>query len=152
LPAPPASYWTRVAPPRLAAVGRTDAGKWRRSAAGIFSALRCRVLLPLRPSPSPSSSSLHAGELPPSPMDTTQTRRWIRIKRQRTDSGDLSDLTHRSHLSGSISNVSRPGRSGTGPAHSGFFGNRPGSMKFGPKRFYLFPAHFKYVSDMIFKL
>jgi hypothetical protein len=65
LPAPPASYWTRVAPPRSAAVGRTDAGKWRRSAAGTFSAPRRRVLLPLRPSPSPSSSLLPTGELPP---------------------------------------------------------------------------------------
>jgi hypothetical protein len=85
-PSTPVSYWTRVAPPRWAAAGRADAGKWRRSAAGVFSAPRRRVLLPLRASPSPSSSSLHAGELLPSPSSTTQTRRWIRIQRQRTGS------------------------------------------------------------------
>jgi hypothetical protein len=32
-------------------------------------------------------------------VDTTQTRRWIRIQRQRTDSGDLSHLTSKPHLS-----------------------------------------------------
>jgi hypothetical protein len=86
LPSTPASSWTRVAPPRSATVGRTDGGKWRRSAAGTFSALRRQALLPLRPSPSTSSSLLHAGELPPSPMETTPTRRWIRIQQQHTGS------------------------------------------------------------------
>jgi hypothetical protein len=88
-----------VAPSRSASVGQADAGNWRRSAAGVFSAPRRQALLPLRASPSPSSSSLCAGELPPSPLNTTQTRRWIRIQRQRTDSGDLSHLTRRPHLS-----------------------------------------------------
>jgi hypothetical protein len=36
---------------------------------------------------------------PSSPSNMTQTRRWIRIQRQRTDSGDLSHLTSRPHLS-----------------------------------------------------
>jgi hypothetical protein len=141
-PSTPASYWTRVAPPRWAAAGRADAGKWRRSAAGVFSAPRRQALLPLRASPSPSSSSLHAGGLPPSPSRTTQTRRWIRIQRQRNDSGDLSHLTRRTHLSSSISNVSHPGRSGTGPARSGLFEIGPSSVRFGPNRFYLFSRLF----------
>jgi hypothetical protein len=64
-PAPPARYWTQAAPPRWAAAGRTDAGSWRRSAAGVFSARRRQALLPLRASPSPSSSSPCAGELQP---------------------------------------------------------------------------------------
>jgi hypothetical protein len=96
-PLTPASYWPREAPPRSASVGQADAGKWRRSAAGVFSTPRRQALLPLRASP--SSSSLDAGELPPSPASTTQTRRWIRIQRQRTDSGDLCHLTRRPHLS-----------------------------------------------------
>jgi hypothetical protein len=107
-PSTPASYWTREAPPRSASVGQADAGKWRRSAAGVFSAPRRQALLPLRASPSPSSSSLRAGELPPSPLNTTQTRRWIRIQRQRTGSGDLSHLTRRPHMSVLIPNVSLP--------------------------------------------
>jgi hypothetical protein len=98
-PSTPASYWTREALPRSASVGQADAGKWRRSAAGVFFAPRRQALLPLRTSLSPSSSSLDAGELPPSPSNTTQTRRWIRIERQRTGSGDLSHLTCRPHLS-----------------------------------------------------
>jgi hypothetical protein len=64
-PSTPASYWTREALPRPASVEQADAGKWRRSAAGVCSAPRRQALLPLRASPSPSPSSLDAGELPP---------------------------------------------------------------------------------------
>jgi hypothetical protein len=98
-PAPPARYWTRKEPPRSTSVEQADAGNWRRSAAGAFFARCRRALLPLRAPPSPLSSSLRAGELRPSPSSMTQTRRWIRIQRQRTDSGHLSDLTSRPHLS-----------------------------------------------------
>jgi hypothetical protein len=89
----------QAAPPRRAAAGREDAGIWRRSAAGVFSARRRQALLPLRASPSPSSSSPCAGELQPYPTNTTQMRRWIRIQRQHTDSGHLSDLTSGTPLS-----------------------------------------------------
>jgi hypothetical protein len=57
--------WTQAAPPRWTAAGRTEARNWRRSAAGVFSTRRRRALLPLRASPSPSSSSPCAGELQP---------------------------------------------------------------------------------------
>jgi hypothetical protein len=64
-PAPPARYWTRRAPPRSTSVEQADARNWWRSLAGVFSARRRQALLPLRAPPSPSSSSLRAGELPP---------------------------------------------------------------------------------------
>jgi hypothetical protein len=134
------------------ASGRREVG---RSAAGVFSAPRRQALLPLRVSPSPSSSSLDAGEPPPSPLDTTQTRRWIRIQRQRTDSGDLSHLTHRPRLSV---------RFRTFPAPCEAVLGRPVwvSIEISPVRSNLvrifliisrsFLNCFKYVSDMIFKL
>jgi hypothetical protein len=61
----PARYWTRKVPPRSASVEQADAGNWWRSLAGVFSARRYQALLPLRSPPSPSSSSLRAGELRP---------------------------------------------------------------------------------------
>jgi hypothetical protein len=64
-PAPPASYWTWVAPPRSASVEQGDAGKWRRRAAGVFFAPRRQALLPLcRASPS-NTRPCNAGELQP---------------------------------------------------------------------------------------
>jgi hypothetical protein len=64
-PAPPASYWTWRAPPCSTSWEQVAAGKYWRNLAGVDSARRRRVLLPLRTPPSPSSSSLRAGELHP---------------------------------------------------------------------------------------
>jgi hypothetical protein len=85
-------------------------------------------------------------------MNTTDVRRWIRIQRQRTDSGDLSHLTRRPHLSV---------RFQTFPARVKRYLGRPVQvyLEFGPAQldsvrfvFIYFPAYFKYVSDMNFKL
>jgi hypothetical protein len=64
-PAPLARYWTRRVPPRSTSVKQADAENWWRRLAGVFSAHRRQALLPLRSPLSPSSSSLHAGELHP---------------------------------------------------------------------------------------
>jgi hypothetical protein len=74
-PATPARYWTRRAPPRSTTPEQAAAGNRRRSHAGVFSAPRRQVLLPLRTSPSPPSSSLLAGELRPSPSSTMAVSR-----------------------------------------------------------------------------
>jgi hypothetical protein len=62
-PAPLARYWTRRASPCSTSLEQAAAGNWWRSLAGVDSARRRRVLLPLCTPPSPPSSSLHAGEL-----------------------------------------------------------------------------------------
>jgi hypothetical protein len=71
-PAPPARYWTWRAPPRSTTWEQAAAGNWRRSRAAVVSTPHRQVLLPLRTPPSPSSSSLLAGELRSSP-----SRRWL---------------------------------------------------------------------------
>jgi hypothetical protein len=119
----------------------------------------CRILF--RPSPlSPASSTRVAVVIvflfarswaPPSPSNTKQTRRWIRIQRQRTGSGDLSHLTSRPHLSvrfkrfppGSKRYLGRPIR-----VPSGFGPVQKNSVRFVfiyfPARFELFQICFRY--------
>jgi hypothetical protein len=118
-----------------------------------------------RPSPSSSASSTRAAVAivffsarrwaPPSPSNTTQMRRWIRIQRQHTVSGHLSDLTSGTPLSVCFK---------TFPAHAKRYLGRPVrvSVEIGPAHsnsvrivLFNFPLvlnFFKYVSDMIFKL
>jgi hypothetical protein len=64
-PASPVRYWTRKAPPRSASVEQADAENWWRSLAGVFSARRRRVLLPLHRAPPSNTRHCNAGELPP---------------------------------------------------------------------------------------
>jgi hypothetical protein len=65
-PAPSTRYWTWRAPTRSTLREQAATGNRRRSHAGVVSTPRRQVLLPLRSPPSPSSSSLLAGELRPS--------------------------------------------------------------------------------------
>jgi hypothetical protein len=58
---------TRGAPSRSTTWEPAAAGNWRRSIAAANPVHRRQVLHPLRVSPSPSSSSLDAGVLRPSP-------------------------------------------------------------------------------------
>jgi hypothetical protein len=58
-PATPARYWTRRAPSRSTTPEQAAAGNRRRSFAGVFSAPRRRVLLPLRHAVAIEQSSLH---------------------------------------------------------------------------------------------
>jgi hypothetical protein len=63
-PATPVSHWTQAAPPRSTPVEQEDAGKWRRRAAGVFSAPHRWALLPLHRAPPSNTRHCTAGELP----------------------------------------------------------------------------------------